>query len=314
MMAFTAAMHGRMSRRLSAAVGVETGRFVAAAFDALSRAAPRRLVLGPPSKSLLFPLASGQRGRFRHFFQLAIVLLLLGANCPAQSPTPPVPPASPTLNISFGEDPGKLGLSMQILLLMTLLTLLPAAIASLTPFLRILVVLHFLRQAVGTQTAPSNQTLIGLTLFLTVVLMQPVADEVHAQAIVPLQQEEINHFEALQRAGVPIKKFLSRYVRENDIALFLEITGKPRPTNLDELELMVLMPAYVLSELKTAFQIGAVLFLPFLVIDLLVASITLSLGMIQLPPIMISAPFKLLLFVLVDGWNLVVGSLVKGFY
>ncbi len=207
-----------------------------------------------------------------------------------------------------------MGLSVQILLLLTLLTLLPAAIASLTPFLRILVVLHFLRQAIGTETAPSNQTLIGLTLFLTVVLMQPVADEVHAEAIVPLQQEEIGHFEALQRAGGPIKKFLSRYVRETDVALFLDITGKPRSANLDDLDLMVLMPAYVLSELKTAFQIGAVLFLPFLVIDLLVASITLSLGMIQFPPIMISAPFKLLLFVLVDGWNLVIGSLVRGFY
>ena len=314
MMGFTAAMHGRMSRREAAPDGAEAGRFVADTFDALSRAGPRRLVLDPPSKSPLFSVPRVGRGHLRHCLQLAIVLLLLGANCPAQSPIPPTPPASPTLNISFGEDLDKLGLSMQILLLMTLLTLLPAAIASLTPFLRILVVLHFLRQAVGTQTAPSNQTLIGLTLFLTVVLMQPVADEVHAQAIVPLQQEEINHFEALQRTGVPVKKFLSRYVRENDVALFLEITGKPRPANLDELELMVLMPAYVLSELKTAFQIGAVLFLPFLVIDLLVASITLSLGMIQLPPIMISAPFKLLLFVLVDGWNLVVGSLVKGFY
>ena len=250
-------------------------------------------------------------GRLRRLLQLAIVLLVLAGNCSAQAPVPPAPPASPTLNISFDEDLDKMGLSMQILLL---LTLLPAAIASLTPFLRILVVLHFLRQAVGTQTAPSNQTLIGLTLFLTVVLMQPVADEVHAEAIVPLQQEEISQFEALQRAGGPIKKFLARYVRENDIALFLEITGKPRPGNLDELDLTVLMPAYVLSELKTAFQIGAVLFLPFLVIDLLVASVTLSLGMIQLPPIMISAPFKLLLFVLVDGWNLVVGSLVKGFY
>lgn len=314
MMGFTAAMHGRMSRRPWAAEGAEAGPFVADAFDALGRAAPRSLVLGSPSKNRLVSLARGGRRRLRHFLQLAIVLLLLGGNCLAQSPVPPAPPAAPTLNISFGEDPGKLGLSMQILLLLTLLTLLPAVIASLTPFLRILVVLHFLRQAIGTQTAPSNQTLIGLTLFLTVVLMQPVADEVHAAAIVPLQREEINHLEALRRAGGPIKKFLSRYVRENDVALFLEITGKPRPANLDELELMVLMPAYVLSELKTAFQIGAVLFLPFLVIDLVVASITLSLGMIQLPPIMISAPFKLLLFVLVDGWNLVVGSLVRGFY
>ena len=144
--------------------------------------------------------------------------------------------------------------------------------------------------------------------------MQPVADQVHAEAIVPLQKDEIGQMEALERAAGPVKQFLARFVREKDVALFLEITDKPRPNDLDDLDLTVLMPAYVLSELKISFQIGAVLFLPFLVIDLLVASITLSLGMIQLPPVMISVPFKLLLFVLVDGWNLVVGSLVKGFY
>lgn len=255
---------------------------------------------------------AGQRGR--RLWPALLLLLLSAAVCQAQGPTPPAPPQAPSLDLSFGADVEKLGVPMQVLLLLTLLTLLPAFVASLTPFLRILVVLHFLRQAVGTQTAPSNQTLIGLALFLTVVLMQPVADQVHAEAIVPLQNEEIGHFEALERAGGPLKKFLSRYVREEDVALFLKIMDKPRPNNLNDLGLTVLMPAYVLSELRTAFQIGAVLFLPFLVIDLLVASITLSLGMIQLPPIMISAPFKLLLFVLVDGWNLVVGSLIEGFY
>ena len=207
-----------------------------------------------------------------------------------------------------------MGLPLQILLLLTLLTLLPAVIASLTPFLRIVVVLHFLRQAIGTQTAPGNKTLLGLALFLTVVLMQPVVDQVHAEAIVPLQQGEINQYVALEKAADPLKKYMARFVREEDVALFLDITGSPRPNNIDGLELRILMPAYVLSELRVAFQIGAVLFFPFLVIDLLVASITLSLGMIQLPPVMLSMPFKLLLFVLVDGWNLVVGSLVKGFH
>ena len=245
--------------------------------------------------------------------RLLLLLFLSVGIAGTQSPTPPASPQPPKLGISFLDNPDQLGTSMQILLLLTLLTLLPAFIASLTPFLRILVVLHFLRQAVGTQTAPGNQTLIGLALFLTVVLMRPIADQVHAEAIVPLQKEEIGHLEALERAASPLKRFLAKYVRDKDVALFLDITDKPRPRNLDDLELTVLMPAYVLSELKTAFQIGAVLFLPFLVIDLLVASVTLSLGMIQLPPIMISAPFKLLLFVLVDGWNLVVGSLVKGF-
>ncbi len=244
-----------------------------------------------------------------------LLLLMMAVNLWAQAaPSPAVPPDPPQAPDLFSSNDGKLGVPMQIVLLLTLLTLLPAAIASLTPFLRLVVVLHFLRQAVGTQTAPSNQTLLGLALFLTVVLMQPVADQVHAEAIVPLQKDEIGQLEALQRAAGPVKQFLARFVREKDVALFLEITDKPRPNDLDDLDLTVLMPAYVLSELKISFQIGAVLFLPFLVIDLLVASITLSLGMIQLPPVMISVPFKLLLFVLVDGWNLVVGSLVKGFY
>lgn len=229
-------------------------------------------------------------------------------------PNPPASPMTPFAGLALDDGSGQMGLPMQILLLLTLLTLLPAAVASLTPFLRIVIVLHFLRQAIGTQTAPSNQTLLGLSLFLTVVLMQPVADTVHTEAIVPLQAGEIEHYEALSKAGGPLKQYLGRFAREQDVALLLDITDKPRPRNFDELDLTVLMPAYVLSELRVSFQIGAVLFLPFLVIDLLVASVTLSLGMIQLPPVMISMPFKLLLFVLVDGWNLVIGSLVRGFY
>jgi flagellar biosynthesis protein FliP len=244
-----------------------------------------------------------------------LLLVLIGSANRLFAQKPPAPPQAPQLPIpglTVSGEPGQLGLSMQILLLLTLLALLPAVIASLTPFLRLVIVLHFLRQAVGTQTAPSNQTLLGLALFLTMVLMQPVANQVNSEAIVPLQKGEISQREALEKAQGPIKKYLSGYVREQDVGLFLEITHTPRPRNLDELSLLVLMPAYVLSELRIGFQIGAVLFLPFLIIDLLVASITLSLGMIQLPPVMISVPFKLLLFVLVDGWNLVVGSLVKG--
>ncbi len=249
--------------------------------------------------------------------RIALLFVLIGPANPLPAQKAPTPPRAPQVSIpgvSFGGEPGELGLSMQILLLMTALTLLPAAVASLTPFLRLVIVLHFLRQAVGTQTAPSNQTLLGLSLFLTVVLMQPLADQVNTVAIAPLRKGEITQQQAFERAQAPVKKYLSRYVREQDVGLFLDITKQPRPRNLDEVSLMVLMPAYVLSELRIGFQIGAVLFLPFLVIDLLVASITLSLGMIQLPPVMISVPFKLLLFVLVDGWNLVVGSLVKGFY
>ncbi len=244
-----------------------------------------------------------------------LFIVLSSVSALAQTPpTTPTPPASPLVGIALDDGSGQMGLPLQIILLLTLLTLLPAAIASVTPFLRIVIVLHFLRQAIGTQTAPSNQTLLGLALFLTVVLVQPVADQVYNEAITPLQEGEITPYEALTKASEPIKQYLGRFTREKDVALLIQITGKPRPRTRDELDLTVLMPAYVLSELRVSFQIGAVLFLPFLVIDLLVASVTLSLGMIQLPPVMISMPFKLLLFVLVDGWNLVVGSLVKGFY
>ncbi len=212
-----------------------------------------------------------------------------------------------------GAGGGQWAVPLEILLWMTLLALLPAAVVSVTPFLRLLVVLHFLRQALGTQSTPSNQTLIGLALFLTLVLMQPTGQRVYEQAVEPLERGEITQKQALERAAGPLKQFLSRYVREKDAALFVELHDAPRPRNPGELGLAVLIPAYILSELRIGFQIGAVLFLPFLIIDLLVASITLSLGMLQLPPVMISAPFKILLFVLVDGWNLVVGSLVKSF-
>ena len=264
------------------------------------------------------PWRRGRRQRLPRFDPRWLVLALAVcwvASAGAQTPpNPPATPMSPLAGLALDDGSGQMGLPVQILLLLTLLTLLPAAIASLTPFLRIVIVLHFLRQAIGTQTAPSNQTLLGLALFLTVILMQPVVDMVHTEAIVPLQAGEIDHYEALSKAGGPFRTYLGRFAREQDVALLLEITDKPRPRNLDELDLTVLMPAYVLSELRVSFQIGAVLFLPFLVIDLLVASVTLSLGMIQLPPVMISMPFKLLLFVLVDGWNLVIGSLVRGFY
>src|SRR5262249_34556667 len=193
-------------------------------------------------------------------------------------------------------------------------TLLPAAVMAMTPFLRITVVLHFLRQALGTQSTPSNQVLLGLALFLTIVIMQPVAADMYHQGWEPLESGQVTAEQAMDRAAVPLRAFLVRFAREKDIKLFLEIAHKPAPRNASDLDLSVLIPSYILSELKTGFQIGAVLFLPFLVIDLVVASVTLSVGMVQLPPVMISAPFKILLFVLVDGWNLVVGSLMRSFY
>ena len=202
---------------------------------------------------------------------------------------------------------------LEIVSVLSLLALLPAALASLTPFLRITLVLHFLRQALGTQTAPSNPVLLGLGLFLTMLVMQPVARELQTKALDPYTKNEITLVQALVAAHDPLHGFLLRFAREKDIQLFLELTKTPPPRRPQDVELRVLMPAYVLSELRTGFQIGAVLFLPFLIIDLVVASVTLSIGMVQLPPVMIAAPFKILLFVLVDGWNLVIGSLVRSF-
>jgi flagellar biosynthesis protein FliP len=203
---------------------------------------------------------------------------------------------------------------MQIALGLTLLTLLPAAIMCITPFLRITVVLHFLRQALGTQTAPSNQVLLGLSLFLSMLVVQPLFSDIYTKAWQPLERGEITTDQAMDQGSAPLRQFLLRFARERDIHLFVEISKQPIPHNPSEVNLKVLIPAYILSELKAGFQIGAVLFLPFLVIDIVVASVTLSIGMMQLPPAMVSAPFKILLFVLVDGWNLVIGSLMKSFF
>ncbi len=207
-----------------------------------------------------------------------------------------------------------IGVPMQITILMTLLALLPAVIMSVTPFLRISIVVHFLRQALGTQTVPSNQVLVGLSMFLTMIIVGPLFSQIHTNAWIPMENGTLTQEQAIEEAGKPIKVFLEKYAREKDIKLFLEISHAPAPRTPADLELKVLIPAYIISELKAGFQIGAVLYLPFLVIDIVVASVTLSIGMVQLPPVMLSAPFKILLFVLVDGWNLLIASLIKSFY
>ena len=218
------------------------------------------------------------------------------------------------LGVNLGKPGDSLSIPMQIVVLLTLLTLLPAIIMSITPFLRISIVLHFLRQALGTQTTPSNQVLLGISLFLTMLIVQPVATEMYHKGLEPLQENKITAAQAFDAGSQPLKDFLIRFARQKDVKLFIDISHSPAPHNASDLELRILIPAYILSELKAGFQIGAVLFMPFLIIDLVVASVTLSVGMVQLPPVMISAPFKILLFVLADGWNLVIGSLVKGFY
>ncbi|MBI3472525.1 MAG: flagellar type III secretion system pore protein FliP [Candidatus Solibacter usitatus] len=213
-----------------------------------------------------------------------------------------------------GKGGPTLSAPMQIAVGLTLLTLLPAVVMSITPFLRIVVVLHFLRQALGTQSTPSNQVMLGLAMFLTILIMQPIAQEIYHAGWEPVTDGRLTPAQGFEEGVKPLKGFLVRFAREKDIRLFVELSKTPAPRTPADLGIQVLIPAYILSELKTGFQIGAVLFLPFLVIDLVVASVTLSIGMVQLPPVMLSAPFKILLFVLVDGWTLVVGSLMKSFY
>ena len=200
-----------------------------------------------------------------------------------------------------------------IVVLLTLLTLLPALLVAVTPFTRLLIAFHFLRQALGTQTAPSNQTLIGLSLVLTYFLMQPVGSSIYQASIVPFQRGQVDALGGLALATPPLRHFMLKYAREKDLALFLELAQAPRPARPEDVPMRVVVPAYIISELKTGFQIGVALFLPFLVIDLVVAAVTTSIGMMQLPPVIISTPLKILLFVMVDGWNLLVGSLMKSF-
>lgn len=200
-----------------------------------------------------------------------------------------------------------------IVVLLTLMTLLPALLLAMTPFARLLVVFHFLRQALGTQSTPSNQTLIGLALILTFFLMQPVVTSIHQAAVVPFEAGRVDAMGAVELGVPPLRQFMLHYAREKDLALFLELAKEPRPTRPQDVGMRVVVPAYILSELRAGFQIGAALYLPFLVVDMVVAAITTSVGMLQLPPVVISTPLKILLFVMVDGWNLLVGSLLKSF-
>ena len=200
-----------------------------------------------------------------------------------------------------------------ILFVLTLITLLPAILMAMTPLVRLLVVFHFLRQALGTQTAPSNPTLMGLALMMTWFLMAPVLTQVDQQAVEPYRAGQMTGWDAIDKGSQPIKHFMLKYAREKDLALFTAAGQVPRPNTRDDLPMRVVVPAYILSELKAGFAIGAVLFLPFLLIDMVTASITTSIGMFQLPPVVVSTPLKILLFVMVDGWNLLAGSLLKSF-
>jgi flagellar biosynthetic protein FliP len=208
---------------------------------------------------------------------------------------------------------GAVSAPLQIALLLTLISFLPAILVTMTSFTRIAIVFHFLRQALGTQELPSNQILIGLALFLTMFIMAPVGAQINELAVQPAMAGKVTMSDALARGAPPLRTFMLRQTRETDLALFMEMGHVAKPRTKDELPMTVVIPAYVISELKTGFQMGFFLFVPFVLIDLVVSTTLLSMGMLQLPPAMVSLPFKVLLFVMIDGWNLVVGSIVRSF-
>jgi flagellar biosynthetic protein FliP len=225
-------------------------------------------------------------------------------------------PSVPSLSLSLSStqaEPQKVAVALEIMALLTVLSLAPAIILTVTSFTRIIIVFHFLRQAMGTQQMPPNQVLAALAIFMTVVIMMPTGRAINDAALQPYLKEEIAYDVALTRAETPLRTFLFKHTREKDLSVFFSITGLERPQTKDDVPTMILVPAYVISELKTGFQIGFLIYIPFLILDMVVASILLSMGMMMLPPVMVSLPFKILLFVMVDGWNLIIGSLVNSF-
>jgi len=239
---------------------------------------------------------------------IVLLLVLIPNLASAQSQFPKI-----SLGLEDSSDPSDFVLTMKIVFLLTILSLAPSILIMMTSFTRLVIVFHFLRSALATQSVPSNQILVGLSLFITFFIMRPVFNNINEDALQPYIHEEIEQTEALERAGKPIKAFLLKQTREKDLQLFIDLSGSEKPISVNDLPLSTVIPSFIISEFKTAFQIGFLLYLPMLVIDIIVASVLLSMGMMMLPPIMISMPLKILLFVLVDGWYLIVESLVKGF-
>ncbi|MDR2688457.1 MAG: flagellar type III secretion system pore protein FliP [Azoarcus sp.] len=235
----------------------------------------------------------------------------------AQSQPSPMLPGLPGLP-AFTSTPAPGGgttysLSVQTLLLLTLLSFIPAMVLMMTSFTRIIIVFALMRQAMGTQTSPPNQVLLGLALFLTFFIMSPVAEQVYTDGYLPMSEGQIGLDQALERASVPVKTFMLRQIRESDLSLFTQIGKIPPVEKADDLPMKVIVPAYVTSEIKTAFQIGFIVFIPFIIIDMVVASVLMSMGMMMMSPVIVSLPFKLMLFVMVDGWGMIIGSLVQSF-
>ena len=240
-----------------------------------------------------------------------VLCLFLGVGFVSESEAIPLP--NITLGFEDADDPEKVSSALQILVLLTILTLAPAILIMTTSFARIIIVLSFLRQAMGTQQTPPTQILIGLALFLTMFVMGPVWSEINEGALKPYMEEELGQFEALKLAEIPIKRFMLNHTREKDLSLFVNLSEDKNPQSEEDVSIQTVVPAFIISELKTAFQIGFLIYIPFLILDMVVASILLSMGMMMLPPVLISLPFKLMLFVMVDGWYLTVGSLMRSF-
>ena len=239
---------------------------------------------------------------------IVVLLLVIPTFLAAQTAFPKI-----SLGVEESENPSDFVMTIQLLALMTILTLAPSILIMMTSFTRIIIVFHFLRAALATQAVPSNQILVGLALFMTLFIMRPVITEINDNALQPYIGEEISQDEALTQAGLPLRIFMLNQTRTADLALFIDLKGDGAVATPADLTLTTIIPAFIISELKTAFQIGFLLYLPMLLLDIVVASVLLSMGMMMLPPVMISMPFKILLFVLVDGWNLIVKSLVEGF-
>ncbi len=244
---------------------------------------------------------------------MVVIVLFLAPLETVQAADPGGGPGLISIDVAQGDNPGKVGVVLQIFLLMTVLSLAPSILVMVTCFTRISIVLSLLRQAIGAAQLPPTQVIIGLSLFLTFFVMTPVWQNVHQEAVKPYLDNQLTSSEAFERAITPIREFMIKQTREKDLSLMVGIAKMERPKNMDDVPTTVLIPAFIISELKTAFQIGFMLYIPFLIIDMVVASVLLSMGMMMLPPVMVSLPFKLMIFVLTDGWYLIIGSLVKSF-
>ncbi len=249
----------------------------------------------------------------RVFIVIGAVLLASFVTISSAVAAPLIPIPSVTVGVDQASTPQEVATSLQILLGLTVLTLAPSILIMMTSFTRILIVLSFLRSALGTQQMPPNQIIVGLALFITFFTMSPYIDEINSKALQPYLAGTMDQPTALNEAMKPLRFFMFKQTRENDIALFINLADGPRPASQEEVSTMTLIPAFIISELKTAFQIGFLIYIPFIVIDMVVASTLMSMGMMMVPPVMISLPFKILLFVLVDGWHLLIRSLVTSF-